>query len=201
LVLAPARRKIEMAEHVCPWWVGYLLASPLRRLFHNPATIVGPHVTPGMVVMDLGCAMGFFSLPLAEMVGPRGRVICVDVQERMIRTLKKRAARAGVSERIETRLCQAGNLGLDYLNGKIDFALAFAVLHEVPDAPTLLAEIRSLLRPGGRLLIAEPRGHVRRADFEITLAAATEAGLSLIERPEVKRSRAALVEKSRDAAS
>ena len=190
-----------MAEHVCPWWVGYLLASPLRRLFHDPVKILSPHVTPRMTVLDLGCAMGFFSLPLAEMVGPGGRVVCVDLQERMIRTLKKRAARAGVSDRIETRICQAGSLGLDDLSGTIDFALAFAVVHEVPDARMLLAEIRSLLRPGGRLLIAEPRGHVRRAAFETTLAAATEAGLSLTDRPEMKRTHAALLERSRESAA
>ena len=190
-----------MAERVCPWWVGYLLASPLRRLFHDPVKILSPHVTRGMTVLDLGCAMGFFSLPMAEMLGPGGRVVCVDLQERMIRRLRKRAARAKVSNRIDTRLCRADSLGLDDLNGTIDFALAFAVVHEVPNAPTLLAEIRSLLRPGGRLLIAEPRGHVRRAAFETTLAAAAEAGLSLIERPEVKRSHAALLERSPDSAA
>jgi 2-polyprenyl-3-methyl-5-hydroxy-6-metoxy-1,4-benzoquinol methylase len=185
-----------MAEHVCPWWVGYVLVSPLRRLLHSPVKILSPHVTSGMTVLDLGCAMGFFSLPLAEMVAPGGRVVCVDLQERMIRTLKKRADRAEVSDRIETRLCQARSLGLRDLSGRIDFALAFAVLHEVPDARTLLTEIGSLLRPGGRLLIAEPRGHVSRAAFETTLAAATEAGLSLRERPEVKRTHAALLERS-----
>jgi len=190
-----------MAERVCPWWVGYLLASPLRRLFHDPVKILSPHVTRGMTVLDLGCAMGFFSLPMAEMLGPGGRVVCVDLQERMIRTLKKRATRAGVSDRIETRLCQAGSLGLHDLSNMIDFALAFAVLHEVPDVRTLLAEIRSLLRPGGRLLIGEPRGHVGRAAFETTLAAATEAGLSLRERPEVKRTHAALLERPCESAA
>ena len=178
-----------------------MLASPLRRLLHNPIKILSPHVTPGMTILDLGCAMGFFSLPLGEMVAPGGRVVCVDLQERMIRTLKKRAARAGASDRIQTRLCQAGSLGLDDLNGRIDFTLAFAVVHEVPNARTLLAEIHSLLRPGGRLLIAEPRGHVRRVAFETTLAAAAEAGLSLIDRPEVKRTHAALLERSPDRAA
>ena len=117
-----------MAERVCPWWVGYLLVSPLRRLFHNPVTILGPHVNSGMTVVDIGCAMGFFSLPLAEMVGPGGRVVCVDLQERMMRPLNRRATKAGVSDRIETRVCRAHSLGLDDLNGKIDFALAFAVV-------------------------------------------------------------------------
>ncbi len=190
-----------MAEHVCPWWVGYLLLSPLRRLFHNPVAILNPHVSAGMTVLDIGCAMGFFSLPLAEMVGPGGRVVCVDVQERMMKTLKKRAAKAGVSERIDARLCRTNGLGLQDQEGKIDFALAFAVVHEVPDDHRLFAEIQSLLVPGGRLLVAEPKGHVRKAAFEKTVNAATQAGLSVLERPKVRRSHAVLLERSRDSTS
>ena len=190
-----------MAGHVCPWWVGYLLICPFRRLSQDPFTILGPHVNSGMTVLDIGCAMGFFSIPLAEMVGPAGRIVCVDLQERMFGKLKKRAARAGVADRIEARLCQTGSLGLDDLNGKIDFALAFAVVHEVRDAPRLLAETRSLLKAGGRLLIVEPKGHVREAAFENTVAAAERAGLSVVERPEVRRSHAVLLEKSRGASS
>lgn len=190
-----------MAEHVCPWWVGYLLLNPFRRLSQNPVAILGPHVDSGMTVLDIGCAMGFFSLPLAEMVGPRGRVVCVDLQERMLRTLRKRASKAGVSDRIETRSCRADGLGLDDLNGAIDFALAFFVLHEVPDASRLLAETRSLLVPGGRLLIAEPKGHVRKAAFEKTVTAATRAGLVVAERPEVRRGRTALLERPADSPS
>jgi hypothetical protein len=36
--------------HVCPWWGGYFIDNPLRRLFHNPEKIVGPYVQPGMTV-------------------------------------------------------------------------------------------------------------------------------------------------------
>ena len=89
-----------MAEHVCPVWVGYLLASPIRRLFHNPQQLLEDYVQPGMTVLDVGCAMGFFSIPMAKWVGPRGRVLCVDVQEKMLRSLKKRAQKNGLLDRI-----------------------------------------------------------------------------------------------------
>ena len=103
-----------MAEHVCPLWVGYLLASPVRKLFQDPEKIVGQHVGYGMTVLDIGCAMGFFSLPLAEMVGVQGKVICIDLQERMIEILENRARKAGLSERIETRLCGRDSLVIQY---------------------------------------------------------------------------------------
>jgi 2-polyprenyl-3-methyl-5-hydroxy-6-metoxy-1,4-benzoquinol methylase len=186
-----------MAERVCPWWVGYLLASPVRRLFEKPEEVLGPHVERGVTAMDVGCAMGYFSLPMAELVGPGGRVFCVDLQERMIRSLRRRASRAGLSDRIETRVCSASDLGIQDLAGKVDFALAYAVVHEVPDAAGLLVQIHEALVPGGRLLIAEPRGHVSEAAFEGTVAAAEKANLAVIDRPAIKRSRTVLMEKPR----
>ena len=186
-----------MAERVCPWWLGYLLASPVRRLFEKPEEVLAPHVKGGMTAMDVGCAMGYFSLPMAELVGPSGRVLCVDLQERMIRSLLKRASRAGLSDRIETRVCSASDLGVQDLEGKVDFALTFAVVHEVPDAAGLLGQIHDVLVPGGRLLIAEPRGHVPEEAFAGTVAAAEKAGLAVIDRPDIKRSRTVLMERPR----
>ena len=81
---------------VCPWWLGPLLANPLRRLVQDPAAILAPHVREGMTVLEPGCGMGFFSLPLARLVGPGGRVVCVDLQRKMIEGLRRRAKRAGL---------------------------------------------------------------------------------------------------------
>jgi len=94
-----------MSHDVCPYWVGYLLISPLRRLFHNPEEILSPFVTTGMTVLDIGAAMGFFTLPLAGMVGPNGKVVSVDVQEKMLRSLQKRALKSKVRWVILSRLC------------------------------------------------------------------------------------------------
>ncbi len=89
-----------MDKHVCPVWVGYFLASRLRKLLQNPTRIIGPYVRANMTVLDFGCAMGFFSLPMAEAVGPGGKVVCVDRQPEMLDVLKRRAARAGLLDRI-----------------------------------------------------------------------------------------------------
>jgi ubiquinone/menaquinone biosynthesis C-methylase UbiE len=81
-----------MAEHgVCPWWVGYILASPIRKLAQNPAPMLKPFVRIGMTVLEPGPGMGFFTLELARLVGPEGRVIAVDVQPQMITGLRRRA--------------------------------------------------------------------------------------------------------------
>ena len=184
-----------MAEHVCPVWVGYFLACPLRKLFQNPKKILGPYVSDGMNVLDIGCAMGFFSIPLAEMVGPGGKVICIDVQEEMLASLQKRAQKAKVSDNIEVRVCSPGSLGLDGLSDQIDFALASAVVHEVPSAKSFFSEIYGAIKPSGRSLVVEPKGHVSQEDFEVTVSHADQAGFRVIARPKVRRSRTVLLEK------
>ncbi|HBA82556.1 MAG TPA: methyltransferase type 11 [Verrucomicrobia bacterium] len=182
-----------MTHHVCPFWVGYLLASPLRRLIQDPDTILRPYVATGMTVLEIGPAMGFFTLPLANMVGPRGKVVAVDVQEKMIRALQARAAKAGVGDRITARVCEETSLGLNEFDGQIDFALAFAVVHEVPEAAGLFADIARMLKPGGKLMAAEPKGHVSLSKFEQTLGLAGPKGFSIDARPRITHSHAALL--------
>jgi ubiquinone/menaquinone biosynthesis C-methylase UbiE len=178
---------------ICPWWIGYLLLSPLRRWRQNPHAILAPHVAQGMTVLEPGPGMGFFTLELARLVGPSGRVIAVDVQPRMLSALQRRANRAGLADRVRARRAQAETMGLDDLAGAVDFALAFAVVHEFPDANRFFDEVHAALRPGGRLLLAEPRGHVEERAFADTLAAAQRAGFREGARPNIRKSHTALL--------
>jgi ubiquinone/menaquinone biosynthesis C-methylase UbiE len=181
-----------MARGVCPVWVGYLLASPVRKLLQNPEKILRPYVKQGMKVLDVGSAMGFFSLPLARMVGPDGKVICVDVQEKMIQSLKKRAWKAGLSNIIKPHICNQNSLGLDEFKEKVDFAFASAVVHEVPDASSFFSEVYEGIKPGGKFLVIEPKGHVTEKDFEVSILVAGKKGFSVIDHPKISRSRSAL---------
>jgi ubiquinone/menaquinone biosynthesis C-methylase UbiE len=180
---------------VCPFVCGYLLLNPLRRLGQNPGAILGPFVREGMSVLDVGPAMGYFTLPLAERVGTAGRVYGVDVQERMLAALMRRAAKRGLGGRIEARLARPDALGLDDLAGRIDFALAYAVLHEVPDVARLLSEARSALKPGAVLLAGEPKLHVSKRAFGATLEAARGAGFEIQAGPPIRFSRSAVLRK------
>jgi len=165
-----------MPHRLCPWWAGYLLLIPLRRLHQSPAKLLGPHVREGMTVLEPGPGMGFFTLELARRVGPRGRVVAVDVQDRMLATLRRRAARQGLSDRIEIRPAAPGHLGVDDLRGRVDFLPAIFMVHEAPDAAAFFAQAHDALRQGGRMLVAEPKMHVRAGDFEALLETAARAG-------------------------
>lgn len=148
-----------------------------------------------MTVLEPGPGMGFFTVPLARLVGAAGRVIAVEVQPRMLAGLKKRLAKAGLLERVDVRLVPAESMQLSDLAGTVDCAIAVAVVHEMPSAGSFFKESAAALKKGGRLLLAEPAGHVTEADFEEELKLAGDGGLTLIERPTIRRSRAALFEK------
>ena len=182
-----------MAQRICPWWIGYLLASPLRRLRQDPHAILSPFVSEGMTVLEPGPGMGFFTLELARLVGPRGRVVAVDVQPKMLEGLRRRAGRAGLADRIELRAPQGSRIGTDDLRAAVDFVLAFAVVHELPDIAGFFAESRQALKASGRMLVAEPTAHVTEEAFITTLGLAAGAGFSIESRPAIRRSRSVVL--------
>ena len=185
-----------MSQRVCPWWLGYLLVSPLRRLVQDPRKVLAPYVREGMTVLEPGPGMGFLTLELARLVGPSGRVLALDIQPRMLAGLRRRAARAGLLKQLDTRLVSADTFGLAGLDGAADFTLAFAVVHELPAAEPFFAEVAKASKPGAGLLLAEPAGHVKTAAFEAELQAATRAGFELAGRPSISRSRAAFLRRA-----
>ena len=184
--------------HICPVWFAYTFDTPLRALFHKPERILAPYVRHGMSVADIGCGLGYFALGLAAMVGDEGRVLAVDIQSGMLTRLKKLAMRAGLAHRIETRQCTAESANLD---AALDFALAFWMVHETPVVERFLGQIHTALKPGGVLLITEPKLHVTAAEFDQELDAAKAAGCSLEARPAIAFSRSAVLKKAAPAAT
>jgi ubiquinone/menaquinone biosynthesis C-methylase UbiE len=192
--VGPARflhRALVSRLHTCPWWLAYGIDNPLRRLVHDPAVLFRGLVAPGQTAVDIGCGLGFFSLGLARLVGATGQVVALDVQPEMVRRARRRAERRGLADRIEFRACEPRRLGF---TGPADFALAFWMVHEVPDAGALLAEVRSFLRLGGHLLIAEPKGHVSPQRFAAMVDLARASGFEVVDRPPVRFSRSVVCE-------
>jgi len=182
----------SLRTDVCPTWFAWVINNPVRRWLHKPEEILGQLITPGSTVVELGCGSGPFTVALAQMVGPSGRVIAADVQPAMLAKVEKRVAQSGLQERVELHVCVRGHIGL---SARVDFVLAFWMIHEVPDAAALFAEMHEKLNPAGKLLLVEPKFHVRQRDFEKEVGAALEAGFELVARPAVLLSSAALFAK------
>ena len=182
----------ETNNMVCPWWLCYSFDNPLRRIFHKPEPLLAPWLKPGMTAVDIGCGMGYFTVGLARLTGPGGRVIAVDLQQQMLDVLQRRARRAGMADRIVLHRCQKDSLGVE---GPADFVLTFWMAHEVPDKHRFFGEIFSLLKTGGQLLLVEPKFHVTLKSLERTLAVCRETGFGLQEEPTIALSRAYLMRK------
>lgn len=179
---------------VCPWWIGYLLLIPMRKISTNPHKILAPYIKEGMNVMDYGCAMGYFSLPMARMTGSKGMVYCVDIQEKMLEKLQKRANKRGLAPIIKTRLV-GKTFNTSELLSQIDFVMLFFVAHEVPDKEKLFNDLYAVMKPGGKVLFAEPKGHVTPDDFEHSLQLAKSAGFKISENKPKQKGLSVFLEK------
>ena len=176
---------------ICPWREGPILTLSIRKLFHNPQSILSPYLTEGMTALDIGCGMGFFTIPMSGMVGKNGYIIAVDIQKEMLDGLKKNAIKSG-SNNITPHQCGQNSLHLEQWNKAIDFALVFWMLHEVPDPKRLIKELHQAMSPKGKLLFVEPFFHVSKIKFQNSVKMITESGFKIIEEPKVSISRAVL---------
>ena len=177
------------SSRICPWWLASALDNPIRRLIHNPERILGGYIESGQTVLDLGCGSGTFTLFMAKMVGGTGKVIAVDVQDEMLQIVRWKAVKAKLDSRIITHKSEPDRIGI---SGKVDFVLAFYMVHEVPDVKGFFREIASLLKSRGKLLIVEPVFHVSASSFKKTLEAAKLAGLRPISEPKIRFCRSML---------
>lgn len=187
------KKMLLREDHVCPWWLAYSFDNPLRRYLHDPVAMLSPFVKDGMTVADIGCGMGYFSLAMAKLVGARGSVISVDIQPEMLQKLEKRARKKGVLDKIRRVLADKSDLGI---KEPVDFVLAFWMVHETGDIPEFLKRVNTVLKAGGKMLIAEPRMHVSSRAFEETLQHARRTGFRVEHGPPVRISRSALLIKA-----
>jgi len=183
----------DRSTRVCPVEKAGSLDTKIRRWFQNPGKILSPFVTEGMTAVDLGCGPGFFTIDMAMLAGKSGRVIAVDLQEGMLEKLREKITGTELEGRITLHKCRQDSIGLDE---KIDFLLAFYLIHEVPEKDGLFREISSILRPGGTMLIVEPPFHVSETAFKTTLQSAEKAGLRLLRRPKMLLQKTAVMEKA-----
>ncbi|MCI4625101.1 MAG: class I SAM-dependent methyltransferase [Candidatus Magnetoovum sp. WYHC-5] len=179
-----------MKSNVCPWWQAYFFDNKLRNLIHSPERLLSKYVKEGMVVLDVGCGMGYFSIGMAKLVGHSGCVISADLQPQMLEVLSKRAQKANVFNNIRPRLCKPDSIEV---TESVDFVLAFWMVHEVPNTSEFFRQIVNILKPEGNMLIAEPKIHVSFDRFMEIVAIAKDVGFQIIESPSIRFSRSVLL--------
>ena len=130
-----------------------MLLNPARPLMHPVRrTLEAFRLRPGATVLELGPGPGYFTPEAASMVGTTGRVVCLDLQPGMLALLQNRLR----EQRVTNAFPVAGDATrLPLASGSVSAAFLIAVLGEIPDRPTALAELRRVLRPGGTLSFLE----------------------------------------------
>ncbi|MDC7223047.1 MAG: class I SAM-dependent methyltransferase [Spirochaetales bacterium] len=167
---------MKQNRRVCSADAAPMLDNGFRQWLHPRESISAPYVKKGDTVLDLGCGPGSFTDVLAELAGKEGRVVAVDLQEKMLELMKGKVARRNLSDRVTPHLCRSDSLMIDEYEGKVDFALAFWMAHETPDLSSFLQEVRRSLKGEGRFLCVEPRLHVSRSRFNRMVQTAEEIG-------------------------
>jgi arsenite methyltransferase len=109
-------------------------------------------IQPGSVVLDLGCGAGTDLLIAAHMTGPSGRVIGVDMTTSMLERARASAGEMGI-DHVELHESLIEELPLD--EASVDVVISNGVIDLVPDKDAVFDEIDRVLRPGGRLQLAD----------------------------------------------
>jgi ubiquinone/menaquinone biosynthesis C-methylase UbiE len=180
----------EKRPYVCPAEFSGSLDNFFRKMVHNPRKILEPFIRKNMTVLDLGCGPGYFTGELASLVGEEGRVIAADLQQAMLEKMIRKISGKNLEQRVKMHRCQEDKIGLQE---KVDFVLAFWMVHEVPDQNSLFRELKSILNPYGRIFIVEPKIHVTERSFRKMISSAESAGFEIIDRPKVRLSRAVIL--------
>lgn len=170
-------------EHgICPVEKAGSLDNRIRRWLQNPEKILMPYVKEGMTVLDVGCGPGFFTVDMARMVGPTGRVIACDLQEGMLKKVQEKVKGTRLEERIILHKCEKNKINVTQ---PMDFILLFYMVHEVPDKALFFDEIKTIAKPDGQVLMVEPPFHVSKSAFEKTIEIARDKGFAEVKGPGV----------------
>jgi ubiquinone/menaquinone biosynthesis C-methylase UbiE len=157
----------------CPYGQRFWVEAPhpivtRERLFYAMRPQEGERV------LEIGPGTGYYTLDIAEWVGPQGRIEIFDLQQEFLDHTMRRAAERGLSNIVPT---QGDATTLPYEDGSIDAVVLNAVLGETPDPVAALREVRRVLTPSGRLLVGELFGDPHFTTQAALRRLGAEAGL------------------------
>jgi ubiquinone/menaquinone biosynthesis C-methylase UbiE len=134
---------------------------------------------PGERLLEIGPGTGYYTLDMAEWVGPEGRVEIFDIQQEFLDHTLARAEQGGLSNVVPT---QGDATDLPFEDDSVDAVLLTAVLGEIPDRAAALREVARVLRPGGRLVVGELFGDPHFTTFSSLQGQCGDAALRLEQR-------------------
>jgi ubiquinone/menaquinone biosynthesis C-methylase UbiE len=182
-------------KYICPARLSGGLDNPVRRFLQNPQKILQPFIKEGMTVLDVGCGPGFFTVEIAKLLNGSGKVIAADIQDSMLDIIRRKIQGTTLEQRIELHKSDYESIGV---TEKVDFVLAFWMVHEVRKPKKFFEDLTSILKPDGSILIIEPKLHVTKRDFGAMVDLVKELGFTITESPKAFFSRAIVLTKEQE---
>ena len=133
---------------------------------------------PGERLLEIGVGTGYYSLDMAEWIGPDGALELFDLQQKFLDHVMGAAGERGLPNLIPTR---GDATNLPYEDASVDAVILTAVLGEIPDSAAALREIRRVLKPDGRLVVGELFGDPHFTTRTRLQRLGADAGLEPIE--------------------
>ena len=174
---------------VCPSWFSFILYNPVRKFFTDRNRVLEDScITRESVVLEIGAGNGFFTEAIA---GRAKKVVAVELQQGMVRKLRKRVQRFGNTVEIVLKDIASADLAHDLA----DVCLLYYSFHEIARQEEAAVIIARAVRPGGILLIYEPSIEVNRRDMETTVSLFKSLGFSPEKAHDTLFNRSALLRK------
>ncbi|MBL4931767.1 class I SAM-dependent methyltransferase [Clostridium paridis] len=123
-----------------------------RKMLPPEKTLTSLGLHEGDIVADIGCGIGYFSIPAAEIVGKNGKVFALDILSEMLQEVEIKIKENNIFN-IETILTEENNLKLE--EGKITFAFIANVLHETEELERFLGEVKKIISIKGKIAIVD----------------------------------------------
>jgi len=172
----------KQKTHICPVEKAGWLDISIRKFVQNPQKILKPFIKEGMTVLDIGCGPGFFTVEIAKMLNGAGKVIAADVQEGMLNIIRKKIKGTPLEQTVELHQSDFERIGVVE---KVDFVLAFWMLHEVQNHEKFFDELSSIVKPGGLFLVIEPKFHVTKKELGTMVDKIKQNGFSIVDSSDV----------------
>ena len=186
LSTGPVRLDAQLAGRPAEEWIKTLESPQRIQNLKVNETVAKLGLKPGDVVADLGAGSGVFEGALAGAVGPKGTVYAVDIDQKLLDAINKKAADAHVAN-VKTVLGKFTDPALPASN--VDVAFINDVLHHIEDRGAYLKNLGRYLKPSGRIALIdfhpEQGGHRNQPELQVSKEAAAalmaDAGFKPVE--------------------
>ena len=140
--------------------------NPLLPLFRNPYKLLEvAGLKQGQSVLEVGCGPGYFTIPAAKIVGPKGFVYAIDVHPRAIKRVQKKLEKEGIKN---ARGIPANAASTGLPDGSINLAFVFGLRYIAGGLQNLMTELHRVLNTGGILSFERTRGSEKELIAEVS---------------------------------